>query len=104
MLVDAGEAGENASGRNSGFAIDLLHNVGSSLDELDGSHRFKRLARMAIHHLEDVVITHDIAWTGRVLASITPQSTRAVRRRFWDRFEKNSKPLESLMIGLKATR
>ena len=29
--VDAGEAGENASGRNSGFAIDLPHNVGSSL-------------------------------------------------------------------------
>ena len=27
-LIDAGEAGENASGRNSGFAIDLPHNVG----------------------------------------------------------------------------
>ena len=38
-LIDAGEAGENASGRNSGFAIDLPHNVGSSLDELEGSHR-----------------------------------------------------------------
>ena len=35
-------------GRNSGFAIDLPHNVGSSLDELDGSHRFMRLARYAI--------------------------------------------------------
>ena len=34
VLVDAGEAGENASGRNSGFAIDLPHNVGSSLEEL----------------------------------------------------------------------
>ena len=36
-IVDAGSAGENASGRNSGFAIDLPHNVGSSLDELEGS-------------------------------------------------------------------
>ncbi|MCP5088262.1 MAG: FAD-dependent oxidoreductase, partial [Rhodobacteraceae bacterium] len=26
-LIDAGEVGENASGRNSGFAIDLPHNV-----------------------------------------------------------------------------
>ena len=32
-LIDAGVAGENASGRNSGFAIELPHNVGSSLDD-----------------------------------------------------------------------
>ncbi|MEM6422064.1 MAG: FAD-dependent oxidoreductase, partial [Pseudomonadota bacterium] len=30
-IVEAGAVGENASGRNSGFAIDLPHNVGSSL-------------------------------------------------------------------------
>ena len=60
VVVEAGEAGENASGRNSGFAIDLPHNVGSSLDELEGSHRFMRLARMAIDHLEDVVQTKGI--------------------------------------------
>ncbi len=54
-LIDAGSAGENASGRNSGFAIDLPHNVGSSLDELDGSHRFMRLARFAIDHLGSVI-------------------------------------------------
>ena len=47
-LLEAGAVGENASGRNSGFAIDLPHNVGSSLDELDGAHRFMRLARAAI--------------------------------------------------------
>ena len=39
-LLDAGEGGENASGRNSGFAIDLPHVVGSSMDELEGSHRY----------------------------------------------------------------
>ena len=36
MLVEAGEAGENASGRNSGFAIDLPHVTGSNKDELEG--------------------------------------------------------------------
>ena len=66
-LIDAGMAGENASGRNSGFAIDLPHNVGSSLDELEGSHRFMRLARMAIDHLEGIVQKHTIAcdWSRR---------------------------------------
>ena len=59
-IIEAGEAGENASGRNSGFAIDLPHNVGSSLDELEGSHRFMRLARMAIDHLENVVTEQNI--------------------------------------------
>ena len=34
------------------FAIDLPHNVGSSLEELEGSHKFMRLARAAIEHLE----------------------------------------------------
>ena len=59
-VVDAGQAGENASGRNSGFAIDLPHNVGSSLEELDGSHRFMRLARFAIDQLDGLVRAHGI--------------------------------------------
>ena len=33
-LLDDGLIGENASGRNSGFAIDLPHNIGNSLTEL----------------------------------------------------------------------
>ncbi len=59
-ILDAGTVGENASGRNSGFAIDLPHNVGSSLEELEGSHRFMRLARAAIAHLDEAVTTHGI--------------------------------------------
>ena len=50
MLLDAGEVGENASGRNSGFAIDLPHVVSSNMDELDGSHRYMALARAAIDY------------------------------------------------------
>ena len=51
VLLEAREVGENASGRNSGFAIDLPHNVGSSLAELEGSHRFMRLSRAAIDQI-----------------------------------------------------
>lgn len=67
ILVDAGQAGENASGRNSGFAIDLPHNVGSSMEELEGSHRFMALARAAVDYLETSVTKHDIAcdWSKR---------------------------------------
>jgi glycine/D-amino acid oxidase-like deaminating enzyme len=52
LLLEAGEVGENASGRNSGFAIDLPHVIGSSQDELDGSHRYMALARSAIAYHE----------------------------------------------------
>jgi glycine/D-amino acid oxidase-like deaminating enzyme len=55
ILLEAHEVGENASARNSGFAIDLPHNVGSNLDELDGSHRYIRLSRAAIDELERIV-------------------------------------------------
>ena len=55
ILLEAHEVGEGASGRNSGFAIDLPHNVGSSLQELEGSHRFIRISRAAIHYLENAV-------------------------------------------------
>lgn len=82
VLIDAGEAGENASGRNSGFAIDLPHNVGSSLDELEGSHRFMRLARFAIDHLKDQIDQHNIGcdWSldGRYHAAVSPRGVTDV--------------------------
>jgi glycine/D-amino acid oxidase-like deaminating enzyme len=67
MVLEAGAVGEGASGRNSGFAIDLPHNVGSSLEELQGSRRFMRLARAAIGHLETEVRAHgiDCGWARR---------------------------------------
>jgi len=52
LLLEAGEAGENASGRNSGFAIDLPHVTSSNQDELDGAHRYMALARAAIDYHE----------------------------------------------------
>jgi glycine/D-amino acid oxidase-like deaminating enzyme len=52
ILLEAGEIGENASGRNSGFAIDLPHVVGSNMEELEGSHRYMALARAAVAYHE----------------------------------------------------
>jgi glycine/D-amino acid oxidase-like deaminating enzyme len=52
LLLEAGEVGENASGRNSGFAIDLPHVTSSNKDELDGAHRYMALARAAIDYHE----------------------------------------------------
>jgi glycine/D-amino acid oxidase-like deaminating enzyme len=98
VVVEAGEAGENASGRNSGFAIDLPHNVGSSLDELEGSHRFMRLARMAIDHLEDVVSTHDVDcdWSraGKYHTAVSPRGTREVLEPFRRELEALGEPFE----------
>ena len=60
VLIEAGEVGENASGRNSGFAIDLPHVISSSQDELEGSHRYMALARAAIDYHETQIERHGI--------------------------------------------
>lgn len=59
-LVEAGEVGENASGRNSGFAIDLPHVTGSGKDELEGAHRYMALSRAAIDYHEEQIGKHGI--------------------------------------------
>ena len=65
LLLDSGEVGENASGRNSGFAIDLPHVTGSNQDELEGSHRYMALARAAIAYHETQIERFgiDCDWT-----------------------------------------
>ncbi len=98
VILDAGQAGENASGRNSGFGIDLPHNVGSSLDELEGSHRFMRLARMAIDYLEGVVKDNGIAcdWArdGKYHTAVSPRGTRDVLEPFVKELEALKEPFE----------
>ena len=46
-LVDACAVGDGASARNSGFVIDLPHNVGADLNDAQAQHRALRLARAA---------------------------------------------------------
>ncbi|MBT3629302.1 MAG: FAD-binding oxidoreductase, partial [Rhodospirillaceae bacterium] len=80
ILLEAHEVGEGASGRNSGFAIDLPHNIGSSLQELEGSHRFIRISRAAIHYLENAVQDGKIEcnWSarGKYHAAVAPSGRK----------------------------
>lgn len=55
VIIDAGVMGENASARNSGFGIDIPHVTGSAQAQLQGAHRYMRLSRAAIDHLEGLV-------------------------------------------------
>lgn len=61
VVLDGQTLGEGASGRNSGFAIDLPHNVGSSLEELAKGRAHLRLARAGIAALRDSVQRDAIA-------------------------------------------
>ncbi|MEM9062234.1 MAG: FAD-binding oxidoreductase [Pseudomonadota bacterium] len=55
VLVDAGIIGENASGRNSGFAIDTPHTTSADPGELKSAHAYMRLSRAAIaYHKEQI--------------------------------------------------
>jgi len=60
VVVEAGNCGENASGRNSGFVIDIPHNVSTNLDQLDGARSHMRLARAATNELAQLVEKHNI--------------------------------------------
>ncbi len=66
VLLEADRVGEGAQGRNSGFAIDAPHNVGSSMAELEAAHSHLRLARAAIAYLARQVKEHNISCDWRV--------------------------------------
>lgn len=86
LVVEAGECGENASGRNSGFAIDLPHTTSSSLDELSAARSHMQLARAAIDQLEGLVEQHAIQcdWnrSGKYHAAVTEAGARAMLEPF----------------------
>ncbi len=82
VLVEADVVGEGAHGRNSGFAIDIPHNVGSSMDEMDHAHRHLRLARTAIEYLSEQVQRFGIAcdWdaAGKFHAAVSDKGIEGV--------------------------
>ncbi len=86
MLLEANEVGEGASGRNSGFAIDLPHNVGSSMEELEGSYRFMALARAAIDYHDLQINRHNIEcdWerSGKYHTAVSEQGVSEVLEPF----------------------
>ncbi len=95
-LLDAGEVGENASGRNSGFAIDLPHVVGSSMDELEGSHRYMALARTAIAYHETQIDRYgiDCDWSqpGKYQTASSEQGVRDMLEPFARELEALNEP------------
>lgn len=98
VLIEAGEVGENASGRNSGFAIDLPHNVGSSMEELEGSHRFMALARAAIDYHQAQIDRYDIDcdWSqpGKYHAAVSSQGVEQVLEPFAKELDALGEPYE----------
>jgi glycine/D-amino acid oxidase-like deaminating enzyme len=74
-VVEAGEVGENASGRNSGFAIDLPHTPSTSAASVEQGRRAIRVGRFAIGELERLIERHGIScdWArrGRYHAAVT---------------------------------
>ncbi len=98
VLVEAGVCGENTSGRNSGFAIDIPHNTSSNLDELEGAHGHMRLARAAVEYLEQQVKPHgiDCDWSqdGKYQAAVTPDGSKAMLEPFAAELEKLGEPYE----------
>ena len=60
VVIDACEVATGASARNSGFVIDIPHNVGGDDGGITEAKRALRLARTATEWLHDIVQTHQI--------------------------------------------
>lgn len=90
-ILDAGICGENASGRNSGFVIDVPHTVSSNLDQLDSAHRHMRLARAATKQLADLVSRHNIQcdWSvdGKYQTAVTDKGAESMLQPFANELE-----------------
>ncbi len=80
VLIEAQRVGRNASGRNSGFIIDLPHNI--EMDDAERDFRQMRLNRTAIAWLSDIVRDNQIQcqWSvrGKVHAAATAAGVEAL--------------------------
>ena len=76
VLLDAQKMGDGASARNSGFVIDLPHNVGAELADKPAEQRVMRLSRAASAYNAEIVAKHgiDCDWSnrGQHLAAVSP--------------------------------
>jgi glycine/D-amino acid oxidase-like deaminating enzyme len=76
-VVESGVVGENASGRNSGFAIDLPHAPSTSAASVEQGRRTIRVGRFALAELERLIQDHRIEcdWErrGRYHAAVTSE-------------------------------
>ena len=77
IILEAGQVGDNASGRNSGFVIDLPHNIGTSTAELAKAANYRKLLQAGIADLEQIVTKNNIQcdWekTGKYHCIVDPE-------------------------------
>lgn len=84
LLVDAQRVGEGASGRNSGFLIDLPHDVGASdyIGDLDIARNEMALNQAAVNHLRHIVQEEGIEchWRecGKIQGAVTPKGIKVL--------------------------
>lgn len=75
VLLDAQTMGDGAAARNSGFVIDLPHNVGAELSDLEAEYRIMRLSRAARDYNEENVAKFGIEcnWSrrGQYMAAVS---------------------------------
>lgn len=98
LVLEAGVVGENASGRNSGFAIDLPHASSTAEDWVEPGLRTIQVGRYAIQSLDRLIQEHRINcdWhaTGRYHAAVTEQVTQRVLRRYEKNLQAWGEPYE----------
>lgn len=99
-LVEAGEVGENASGRNSGFAIDLPHAPSTSAESTEQGRRAIRVGRVALAELDGLVKEHRIEcdWEprGRYHAAVTQDIATTVLETYAANLKAWGEPYELL--------
>jgi len=99
-LIDAGVVGDNASGRNSGFAIDLPHAAGFSPEMVAQGKQAIRVNRWALDRLNTLVHANTIAcdWQqqGRYHAAVSPAIAERDLRAYGRYLEAWNEPFEWL--------
>lgn len=99
-LIDAQCVGDGAAGRNSGFGIDLPHNVGSSLEELSKGQNYMNLARTAIQSLREQMNKYgfecDWSDSGKYHAAVTERGAKEVLEPTVQELERLNEPYEWL--------
>jgi len=99
-VVEAGTVGENASGRNSGFAIDLPHAPGTSAASIAQGRDAIRVNRFAVGELNRLIAEHRIAcdWRpdGRYHAAVTPQVSATALKTYAAQLDAWGEPYEWL--------
>lgn len=107
VVLEAGVAYDNASGRNSGFIIGLPHNIGSDTAELKKAHAYRQLLQAGIQRLKNLVDAHqiDCGWeaAGKYHCQAAPGQESILQDycASLDRLEENYQLLESEALQAK---